>query len=70
MTRIDKSTIKIVKNLINGGHIGLPERESHTYRINYVIGDEIAIPENFSHVKYANRFGFAVKERHEHEKIK
>jgi hypothetical protein len=61
MTCIDKSTIKIVTKLINDRYIGLPERESHTYRINYVIGDEIAMPENFSRVTYANRFGLAVK---------
>ncbi|WP_199052633.1 M23 family metallopeptidase [Aquitalea sp. ASV15] len=61
MTHIDKSTIKIITKKINGGDIGLLDRESHTYRINYVIGDEIEMPESFLPVKYANRFGFAFK---------
>lgn len=63
MNIVNDNTIEAVTRAINGETNGLVNRQAHTYRVNYIIGDTIDAPKHFKAEIYAKRFGFALKEK-------
>ncbi len=59
MQSVNEETIKKVTHAINGGDIGLPDREKETYRVDYILGDTTTIPKSCNWKNsYIPRFGF------------
>jgi hypothetical protein len=63
MNAVNDNTIEAVTRAINGETNGLVNRQAHTYRVNYIIGDTIDVSKYFKADIYAKRFGFALKEK-------
>lgn len=63
MSTVNDNTIEAVTRAINGRTNGLIDRQAHTYRINYIIGDTIDAPKHFKAEIYAKKFGLALKEK-------